>query len=77
MAKTIEITEPMRKALAEFGPDSAVFRLRGQIPKNYKDTHNGIPFVLVGGGNGTCLTHWYGPKVLAALQAEQASTTAR
>lgn len=52
MAKTIEITEPMRKALAEFGPDSAVFRLRGQIPKNYKDTHNGIPFVLVGGGNG-------------------------
>ncbi|MGJ9374361.1 hypothetical protein [Nesterenkonia sp. CF4.4] len=70
MAKTIEITEPMRNELAEYGPDSAVFKLRGKIHADFKGIIDGTPYVMVG---GCVLTPWYGPKVLTALQAEQAS----
>lgn len=74
MAKPIEITDQMRNALATYGPDSAVFKLRGQIHADFKGTYEGIPYVMV---SGCALVPWHGPKVLAALQAEQASTTAR
>lgn len=76
MAKTIEITDQMRSALDKFGADSKVFRLRGDIHRDFKGTANGVPYVMVPLNGGSALTTWYGPKVLAALQAEQATTPA-
>ena len=61
------------ESLAEFGADSNVFRTWSKIHADFKSNSNGKKTVLVnGGGRGTILVPWHGPKVLDRLKEIEA-----
>jgi len=71
MAQHIEITDPMRRALEEYGTDSKVFRQWSKIHRDFKGVIDGQRFTMQLTSRGSVLTHWCGPKVLQALLNEQ------
>ena len=73
MAQPIEITNDMRRALEEFGPDSKVFEQWSKIHRDFKGTMDGQRMTMQLSKGATILTRWHGPKVLAALTTEAAS----
>lgn len=71
MAQHIEITDPMRRALEEYGAESKVFQQWSKIHRDFKGVFEGQRMTTQFTTRGTVLTHWYGPKVLQALLGEQ------
>lgn len=71
MAQPIEITDHMRRALEEFGPDSKVFQQWSKIHRDFKGTIDGKRMTMQLSKGATILTRWYGPKVLEALDTAQ------
>lgn len=73
MAQPIKITNQMRRAYEEFGPNSNVFKQWSKIHRDFKGTIDGQRMTMQLSNGATILTHWYGPKALAALTAETAN----
>jgi len=71
MAQPIKITNDMRRALEEFGPNGNVFKQWSKIHRDFKGTIDGQRMTMQLSKGATILTHWYGPKVLHGLLAEQ------
>lgn len=65
-----------RKDLEAYGKTSNIFTQWSKIHADFKTNTNGKKMVLVnGGGMGTVLTPWYGPKILEALENEDSIPT--
>lgn len=70
MAQPIEITDQMRRAFNEYGPESKVFEPWSKIHRDFKGIFEGQRMTMQFTTRGSVLTHWYGPKVLQVLLSE-------